>query len=303
MGDDRQLRAGGDPFDVGPHTQRLFEFVPLLGPTVHQQAHKLRVRPGSSLAKDNRQCAPMEISTFAAMGIVASLEHIDVLRICLEREGVAHTRAIYTQLRAVLESCATALWLITPTARGERVERALRLGYKSLGNRDRAFEVFDAPNLGAESRLATAADDAARALGLDPISLRKNAPQITRMLGAIENVNAGKERTALWRIASGMAHNDIAMVTSISTVASVDNGDGTMYARMGARAEFVDWMSAAAGLDLSRLLWLLRERGVEWVGAQDLIDQAIDLFPNVEIRDLLERRAARTRAPWRATIR
>jgi hypothetical protein len=82
---------------------------------------------GSSLREDDDATHPYEISHAAHGALVSASDHLDALRALVADAHVVHARASFTLLRAALENSSTAVWLLGPPDRDERILRRLRL--------------------------------------------------------------------------------------------------------------------------------------------------------------------------------
>jgi hypothetical protein len=80
---------------------------------------------------------------------VSAVDHLDAVRALVQDAGILHARAPFTLLRAALENSATAVWLLAPANRNERVLRRLRLQWADALNGEVAHQV-----LGAALRLS-----------------------------------------------------------------------------------------------------------------------------------------------------
>jgi hypothetical protein len=91
------------------------------------QAVLLPPAAGSSLSGDDEVAHPCEPSHAVGGALVSAADHMDALRALVQDAHVVHARAPFTLLRAALENSATAVWLLAPANRNERILRRLRL--------------------------------------------------------------------------------------------------------------------------------------------------------------------------------
>jgi hypothetical protein len=61
--------------------------------------------------------------------LVSAVDHLDALRALVADAHVVHARAAFTLMRAAIENAATAVWLLGPSSRDERILRRLRLAW------------------------------------------------------------------------------------------------------------------------------------------------------------------------------
>jgi hypothetical protein len=97
---------------------------------------------GSSLLADDEATSPYLVSQAASAQLVSAADHWDAFRTLLEQAHVVHARAPFTLLRAAIENSATAVWLLAPASRDERVLRRLRLEWKNSGDQENAEKLI-----------------------------------------------------------------------------------------------------------------------------------------------------------------
>ena len=104
---------------------------------------------GSSLRKDDEVTDPYQLSHALIGALVSAVDHLDAVRALVQDAGILHARAPFTLLRAALENSATAVWLLAPASRNERVLRRLRLQWADALDGEKAHQL-----VGAEPRLS-----------------------------------------------------------------------------------------------------------------------------------------------------
>jgi len=167
---------------------------------------------GSSLAKDDEATSPHQVSHAVVGALLSAVDHFDAFRALLQDAGILHARAPYTLLRAALENGATAVWLLAPSSRNERVLRRLRLQWTDSRDSEKAALLFDTqPNL-SKAEWAETLEELARARGLTPQQVqdvtkaRATFTEIVRTAGLEGQDLSGRDSLFLWMIASGIAH-------------------------------------------------------------------------------------------------
>ncbi|MGH9250868.1 MAG: hypothetical protein ACRD0W_15285 [Acidimicrobiales bacterium] len=82
-----------------------------------------QVQPGSSLAGDDRAAYPYQLSHGVDAAIGIAVDHLDAVRALIMDAMVMHPYAPFTITRAAIEAGSTAVWLLGPSSRRERVVR------------------------------------------------------------------------------------------------------------------------------------------------------------------------------------
>jgi hypothetical protein len=85
------------------------------------------VEPGSPLVGDARKSPDLQVAHAAWNGITHAVDHLHAVRSLLGDARVLHPYAPYTLLRSAIENAATAVWLLAPPQRSERLRRRLKL--------------------------------------------------------------------------------------------------------------------------------------------------------------------------------
>ena len=78
---------------------------------------------------DDAAAHPYEISHAVHSALASAVEHLDALRVLVADAHVVHARTPFTLMRAALENSSTAVWLLGPSSRDERIVRRLRLAW------------------------------------------------------------------------------------------------------------------------------------------------------------------------------
>lgn len=291
-----------DPFTIGEPLQRLFAMSGLLLPLLEDGQPAAYVPDGRRLALDMKVSHPARSEAFLLSDLTSTFSHVETLR-AMVTAGLVYPFAPLTLLRSAQEAIARSLWLLSPSSRTERVRRSLARTAKSLNDYERFIGEISGSKAEHQSlRDGVIAAGARAGLDLsDRRRLREHAQtaQMTRIFEAIEELNgAGRFRSTLWRYASAFAHNDDTLIANLSRATSSDRRDDLLHARVTPDEEWIDWIAAWLGLDASRVLVLARQHGVVWPGNEDVVDRAIAIFPNTEVREQrekLERQLSRRR--------
>jgi hypothetical protein len=84
------------------------------------------VNEHSSLAGDDRITDPYQTSHIVWHSISHAVDHLNMQRTVLGKTGVIHMYAPFSVARAAIENAITAVWLLAPANRRERVRRRCR---------------------------------------------------------------------------------------------------------------------------------------------------------------------------------
>src|SRR5512132_3374185 len=128
------------------------------------------VEPGSPLAGDARKSKSLQVAHAAWAGVVHSVDHLHALRALLIQAQVLNLGAPYTLARSAMENAATAVWLLEPAQRSERLRRRLKLAHYEAREEGKLHQLLPAKALkgkrSAQDRMAAIRDLAVQ-LGLD----------------------------------------------------------------------------------------------------------------------------------------
>ena len=172
------------------------------------------IAAGSSLMADDEATHPYLISQSVHGALVSAVDHLDALRTLIQDAHVVHARATFTLLRAALENSATAVWLLAPGSRDERVLRRLRLQWADFLDRETAERLFVAEPESSRADRKTELQGIAQARGFTDekviavtdgkvsySSIVATAAREGRFLDLDERI-----AKACWMAASGIAH-------------------------------------------------------------------------------------------------
>lgn len=155
----------------------------------------------SSLAGDDRESHPFEISHAIRHLINASVDQLDGIKVLLVDAETEHLAVGSTLARAALENTATALWILGPRSRDTRIERVLRWHARNY-HHDKSTVghlVGDAPDRHLDMVRAVA-----RTRGLSVGAITSGYRTTTPIKGSSEFTTI--DANFLWSVASGFAH-------------------------------------------------------------------------------------------------
>jgi hypothetical protein len=165
------------------------------------------VEPGSALAGDDEASRPFQTSHASGRALVAALDHLHALVTLIVETRTIHVRAPYALARAALENASTALWLVAPKARRERVYRTLRLQVADAQDAQRASaDLGGIVTMPLEERLEHLRSVAARnQINLD-VRRVVSATEILTAADAMVKTDFAAGPLGAWRVFSGFSH-------------------------------------------------------------------------------------------------
>ncbi|GAA4188859.1 hypothetical protein GCM10022288_15790 [Gryllotalpicola kribbensis] len=83
------------------------------------------LEPGSALDLDDCVSYPHKISGNPRLGIIGAIDHVRAVRMIIDT-GAVPMNSLFTLLRSALETAFSAIYLLEPDARDERIRRGLR---------------------------------------------------------------------------------------------------------------------------------------------------------------------------------
>jgi hypothetical protein len=175
--------------------------------------------PGSALAGDARKSSSLQVGHAAWAGIVHSVDHLHALRALLGQTEILNLGAPYTLVRSAMENAATAVWLLAPSRRSERLRRRLKLGHHEAWEESKLHELLPAKALQGK-RTGQERMTEIRALavkhGIGEVSGRLSYEKIVQEAGRVVIAPADDPEpdelapedlaSLAWRLCSGFAH-------------------------------------------------------------------------------------------------
>jgi hypothetical protein len=154
-----------------------------------------------SLAADDAASHPFEVSQAVRHLINASVDQLHGAKTLVHESGHAHLAVGSTLARAALENTATALWILGPDAREERLERVLR--WHTRNYTDQRSTMGERAGDRTEENLALVRQ-VAESQGIDPDVVARGY----KVTAPIKGAEAFTQIPVLflWSIASAFAH-------------------------------------------------------------------------------------------------
>lgn len=176
------------------------------------------VTSGTSLAGDDRQTRPYQTSHAVQACLVAGIDNLNGLRYMMfgppdasDRRATIHQAAHYLLSRGAIENFATALWMVKPPSRPERVTRTLRWHAQNIRDMQSALDRLpvESSSRTRERKLEDVEQVLSRAVGHIPPKFR-NGYTATEVVKYVDTVcaqdNAMLSTHFIWQLCSGFAH-------------------------------------------------------------------------------------------------
>ncbi|WP_328384365.1 hypothetical protein OHQ88_33420 (plasmid) [Micromonospora zamorensis] len=204
----------------------------------------------SALAGDDRRVSPHQTSHAAWIALSHAVDHLHAHRTVLRDAAMIHMYAHYSLLRGAFENASTAVWLLGPSGRRERLTRRLRYAAADIRNGERVREMMAAP---ARRPAADRLDDLraiASRWGLDENLATKGVSTTEVVRAAGEHDVIGQTVAQLvWNLCSGTAHGDFWSMVALSDRVELPGAPaGIAHVRISANVErmfFLTFFSAA----------------------------------------------------------
>jgi hypothetical protein len=197
----------GGKYVADPAEQDRLETLQALFTVVDGMRSQLpRPEAESSLGRDDAKTDPYHLSHLVGMKINIALDQIHALDNLVTKAESLHPYAIFPLIRSAIENAATALWLLQPGNRTERVTRRWRLAnmestYIENFHRSTGGELPTAGTAG--ERLAIYTELAARG-GVTGKLPRATSTDILQEIEA--KIGPDLSIEAAWQICSGITH-------------------------------------------------------------------------------------------------
>ncbi len=178
------------------------------GPPAHAAEH------GSALAGDDKHSRPYHVSHVAWLSIGHAIDNLVALRtLTVQGHGneitvASRPFAAYPSVRAALENACSAIWLIGPESRDDRLMRRFRQLLTDAANRDKAVQLIDPhaePSDNRRAEVRRLID--ARGLSIEACKKSVSFSEVVRGAHTIMGLDEAKGE-AIWRMLSGLTHGD-----------------------------------------------------------------------------------------------
>jgi hypothetical protein len=165
--------------------------------------------PGSAKRGDDPRAHPYELSHAAWHSLGHAVDHLCCLRALLGDAKVVPMYAPFSLVRAVLENACSAVWMLQPHARTERLARRLRFAITDIRNGEEVKELTGQPGpRPQQERIDEIRAIAARAgIGEASVSRGPGYKEIVQAAGGGSGPAADVIYLS-WKLCSGMAHGD-----------------------------------------------------------------------------------------------
>jgi hypothetical protein len=182
-----------------------------------------RAQAGSAMAGDDAKANPYQISHLIAQVTGASVDHLHCLRQSMRGQQpdslAIHLQAPFSLARGAIENASTAMWLMAPTARPERLRRRLRYEWASIKNAESFLEAADLPERQGIQKRKDRVLGLITAAGLVEREVTRNKPGFAEIVAAageaVDLVDDGRNfPLILWKMGSAIAHGDTWVIST-----------------------------------------------------------------------------------------
>lgn len=220
---------------------------------------------GSSLYGDDRWTYPHQLSHVARSSLGVALDQLRGLDNLIHKAGSLHPYASFSLIRSAIENGATAVWLLAPTSRPERVKRRLQLLTSDAYNAEKLRKAM--PNWKVNSSLTDdlkAIADIAKEHEIGKPE-RLQMTEIVRLAGD-EVKERGISVEGGWQITSGITHGQIWAIHTLLTREIEDDAGDVVDALVKAGVRQVVWGVECARLVIQHGHDLLMRRAASLIG-------------------------------------
>ena len=207
---------------------------------LHEQLDQvIDVQVGSAISGDDKATYPLSTSSYVRYLLLASADNLAAIRSMIVSEEThtnleltLHPFAPYTLLRNALETAGTALWIIAPASRKERVLRTAKLEYADADLSKAALNSLGSTDQETYNRRINLIKEMIRPyLEITWKDVTNyGVTGLLREIGKLPNL-AQVRPLAKWQICSGMAHGKRWAGLLLSDMEEVGepttDGDGT----------------------------------------------------------------------------
>ncbi|MDQ1305673.1 MAG: hypothetical protein QG671_1505 [Actinomycetota bacterium] len=165
---------------------------------------------GSSLAGDDQRSAPFRLSHAALLSYSTGADHLEAIRFMIQDGKRTQPWASHTLVRGALENFATAVWLIAPKKRNERLTRRFQLAMYDVKNSNKVQRIgseVSPPDTSNSDQPQKQIEELADALGISHATINR-WPGHGKIVSQAA-LDAGFEPIdfeLVWSLCSGMAH-------------------------------------------------------------------------------------------------
>ncbi|MCA2303178.1 hypothetical protein JF770_06365 [Mycobacterium intracellulare] len=165
------------------------------------------VEPGSEFAADDAQSHPYRVSQCARGFINAGIDHMHALKTLIVDGRTLHSASDWTLMRAALEHFAVAFWVMNPSDRRIRIERALCCAAQNFKDQDKAMQKLLEPSEyhSLRSNLDLLGGIAASA-GCSKKTVQGGYTSTAILQYAERETSISPSPHLMWQVCSGFAH-------------------------------------------------------------------------------------------------
>lgn len=168
-----------------------------------------RPRERSAMRRDDKETRPYELSQAAWHSLSHAVDHLHCLRTLLKDAHLMHMYAPYSLARAALENASTAVWLLAPDDRSERILRRLRFAALDIRGGEAAKKLIGATGPKSEAERLAEVRAIAQRRGLNESAAVNHVSYAEIVKAAGDTMPGGNKPFLLtWKMCSAIAHGD-----------------------------------------------------------------------------------------------
>lgn len=181
-----------------------------------QTSGEWRTNPKSPLAVDDIRTSPYQTSHAFQMLLNAAIDNLNGIRHLIFgrpdepfRQVVLLQATHFVLARCAIENLATALWILGPENRSQRVERTLRWHVRNVSDQHSALDRFGGSGRTKRAKLEDLEDIMRAATGTVPDTFRKGywSETVVKYADTYEELTGqALSNLVLWQLCSGFAH-------------------------------------------------------------------------------------------------
>lgn len=187
-----------------------------------------KIAPGSQLQGDDRRTAPLQTSHLAQSALMPAVDHLHAFFASTLDEAAIHPIAPASLARGALECASSAIWLLLPKDRTERVCRSLRWAAQDIRDADSAYKEMGLeidPPKSVRIEQVKALAEAAGIASVNALKPITSTAVVKAADGHVKDPRAMSAIHGMWKLASGYAHGRRWAPMAFSMREERDSGD------------------------------------------------------------------------------
>lgn len=203
------------------------------------------VASGSSLAGDDAASSPYRVSYVVTASMTAGVDHLHAIKVLIRDAHILHTMAPFSLARGALENLSLAYWVLHPSQRDNRVERALRWHAQNYKDGEKALAPRGVANSPAEPKLLKL-EAVAQQRGITA-NIRTGHTSTEAVKYSQEHAKQAGAVLFAWQLCSGFAHGRAwARLGASDRETDTTSEPGVVHLKLTANEQAVLWVTLEA---------------------------------------------------------